>query len=146
MEQRPQRGNIVRVRTRQYLVEEVVAPPDPRDQTLVRLSCLDDDSQGTPLEVLWERELDPLVVSAEQWDRLGSKGFDPQRRFWAYLNALRWNCVTSTEPKLFQAPYRAGIEVQAYQLEPLRLCRCGEVAAISDGRRRRRLGTSPLDS
>ena len=28
--------------------------------------------------------------------------------------------MTSTNPKLFQAPYRAGIEVKAYQLEPLR--------------------------
>ena len=33
---------------------------------------------------------------------------------------LRWNTVTSTNPQLFQAPYRAGIRVDAYQLEPLR--------------------------
>jgi hypothetical protein len=29
-------------------------------------------------------------------------------------------CPASTDAKLFQAPYRAGIEVKAYQLEPLR--------------------------
>ncbi len=119
-EARPEPGNLVRVRTRQYLVEEVTIPPDPRDQTLVRLSCLDDDAQGTVLEVLWERELDAKVMGAAQWDKLGTRGFDPARRFWAYLNTLRWNCVTSTDPRLFQAPYRAGIEVQAFQLEPLR--------------------------
>jgi SNF2 family DNA or RNA helicase len=36
------------------------------------------------------------------------------------LNTLRWNCVTSTDPRLFQSPFRAGIRLDAYQLEPLR--------------------------
>ncbi len=49
-----------------------------------------------------------------------SKGFDNPRYFSAYFHTLRWNCVTSTDPRLFQSPYRAGIEVNAYQLEPLR--------------------------
>ncbi len=40
--------------------------------------------------------------------------------FGSYLNTLRWNCVTSTDPGLFQAPLRAGIDVKPYQLEPLR--------------------------
>ena len=38
----------------------------------------------------------------------------------AYLNTLRWNCVTSTNPRLLQSPFRAGIRLDAYQLEPLR--------------------------
>jgi SNF2 family DNA or RNA helicase len=33
---------------------------------------------------------------------------------------LQWNCVTSTDPTLFQSPFRAGIRIDAYQLEPLR--------------------------
>src|ERR1019366_8411994 len=45
---------------------------------------------------------------------------DPPRKFAAYLHALRWGCVTSTDPTLFQAPLRAGIVPNAYQLEPLR--------------------------
>jgi len=36
------------------------------------------------------------------------------------LNTLRWNCVTATDPRLFQSPFRAGIRLEAYQLEPLR--------------------------
>jgi SNF2 family DNA or RNA helicase len=36
------------------------------------------------------------------------------------LNTLRWNCVISTDPKLLQSPFRAGIRLDAYQLEPLR--------------------------
>jgi hypothetical protein len=46
--------------------------------------------------------------------------FDLPRHFAAYYRTLRWNTVTSTDPKLFQAPYRAGIRIDAYQLEPLR--------------------------
>src|SRR5439155_4954924 len=33
---------------------------------------------------------------------------------------LRWNAVTSADPRLFQSPFRAGIRLDAYQLEPLR--------------------------
>jgi SNF2 family DNA or RNA helicase len=36
------------------------------------------------------------------------------------LHTLRWNCVTATDPNLFQAPFRAGIKIDAYQMEPLR--------------------------
>lgn len=115
----PAPGEIVRVRQRQYLVEDVQPPPSNGEATLVAMSCLDDDAQGEALEVLWEHEIDTEVVRAS-WDRLGRRPFDTPARFAAYLHALRWNCVTATSPRLFQAPWRAGIEVMAYQLEPLR--------------------------
>ncbi|MEH2273807.1 MAG: DISARM system SNF2-like helicase DrmD [Nostoc sp.] len=113
-------GQIVRVRSRQYLVEDVVAKPLVKEDTLVCLSCLEDDALGEQLEVLWEREVDAKVISKTSWESIANRGFDNPRLFSAYLHTLRWNCVTSTDPKLFQAPYRAGIEVKAYQLEPLR--------------------------
>lgn len=116
----PQPGQVVRVRQRQYLVEEAVPPVVPTDSTLVRLSCLDDDAQGQPLEVLWEREVDPELITGEGWDHLAVRGFDPPKIFAAYLHTLRWNCVTATDPRLFQAPFRAGIRIEPYQLEPLR--------------------------
>jgi superfamily II DNA or RNA helicase len=115
----PAPGEIVRVRQRQYLVEDVQPSPGPSGATLVAMSCLDDDAQGEALEVLWEHEIDTEVVRGS-WDRLGRRGLDAPARFAAYLHALRWNCVTATNPRLFQAPWRAGIEVTAYQLEPLR--------------------------
>ena len=40
--------------------------------------------------------------------------------FSAFIHTLRWNCVTATDPRIFQAPFRAGIRLDAYQLEPLR--------------------------
>ncbi|MDP1571933.1 MAG: DISARM system SNF2-like helicase DrmD [Vicinamibacterales bacterium] len=116
----PTPGEIVRVRSRRYLVEGVTPAPAPEDQTLVRLSCLEDDAEGEELEVLWEREVDAQRVSEADWSRLAQGQFDLPRHFAAYYRTLRWNTVTSTDPKLFQAPYRAGIRIDAYQLEPLR--------------------------
>ena len=59
-------------------------------------------------------------MTAEDWAAIASRGFDPPKRFAAYLNTLRWNCVTSTDAKLFQSPFRARIRLDPYQLEPLR--------------------------
>jgi len=86
-----------------------MAAPRAGDSSLVRLSCVDDDAQGQPLEVLWERELDREVVTGESWDAIAKRQFDRPNLFAAYLNTLRWNCVTSTDPRLFQSPFRAGI-------------------------------------
>ena len=117
----PAPGDIVRVRARQHLVEAVEPPPNPGDATVVRLACLEDDAQGDRLAVLWEREVDALRLGDADWGRVARRGFDAPRLFSAYLSTLRWGNVTATDPRLFQAPYRAGIEVKAYQLEPLRL-------------------------
>lgn len=84
------------------------------------MACLDDDAQGQPLEVVWDLELDTQVLGQEVWKTIGAKGFDNPRYFAAYIHTLRWNCVTATDPKLFQSPFRAGIRIDAYQLEPLR--------------------------
>jgi hypothetical protein len=93
-------GCLVRVRSRQYLVEEVVPPPAPHDCTLVGLSCLEDDAQGDALEVLWENELDSQILDGANWQAIASRGFDAPRLFSAYLHTLRWNCVTSTNKHL----------------------------------------------
>lgn len=115
---KPTKGQLVRLRTRCYLVEDV--DTSTLAGTIVRGVCLDDDAQGQQLEVIRELELDAEILAADAWQSVGSKGFDPPRLFSAYLHALRWNCVTATDPKLFQSPFRAGIRVDAYQLEPLR--------------------------
>src|SRR4051812_31556189 len=93
----PVAGQIVGVRQRLYLVEHSAPPVNSGDSTLVQLSCVDDDAQGQPLEVLWERELDGRILTAEDWESISKRGFDPPERFAAYLNTLRWNCVTSTD-------------------------------------------------
>src|SRR6266849_3988624 len=116
----PKPGEVVRVRSRRYLVEEVEAALTPGDQTLVRLSCLEDDAEGEEIQVLWEKEVDAQRINEADWSRLAGGEFDQPQLFGAYYHTLRWNSVTSTDPKLFQAPYRAGIRIDAYQVEPLR--------------------------
>ena len=116
----PVAGQIARVRQRLYLVECTTTGLSAADSALVSLSCVDDDAQGQPLEVLWEREIDTEILTGEAWEAIAKRGFDQAKLFSAYLNTLRWNCVTSTDPRLFQSPFRAGIKLDAYQLEPLR--------------------------
>jgi hypothetical protein len=79
----------------------------------IRLSCADDDAQGNRLEVIWDYELDRLILEEEGWSDLASKGFDQPRQFAAFLHTLRWNCISATEPNLFHAPFRAGIKIDA---------------------------------
>src|ERR1700688_4986993 len=116
----PEVGQIVRVRQRLYLVEGLVARPRPQDSTLVELSCIEDDAQGQALQVLWNAEVDARQLTGEEWAAISKQGFDPPSYFAAYYNCLRWNCVSSTDASLLQAPFRAGIRLDAYQLEPLR--------------------------
>ena len=118
-ERPPRVGELVEVRSRRWLVEAVedVAPPaSPR----VSLACADDDAQGQTLEVYWDFEIDRRILEQEAWSSIGARGFDSPRHFSAFLHTLRWNCVTATDPNLFQSPFRAGIRIDAYQMEPLR--------------------------
>ena len=119
-ERAPEVGELVQIRSRRWLVEEVVAPEIPGRSPFVRLACADDDAQGQSLEVFWDYELDRRILEEEGWRDLGEKGFDPPRRFGAFLHTLRWNCITATDPNLLQSPFRAGIKIDAYQMEPLR--------------------------
>jgi hypothetical protein len=119
-ERLPEPGELVQVRSRRWLVEEVVAPSVPGHSAIVKLACADDDAQGQALDVFWGHEPDRLILEEEGWGNLAALGFDPPRTFAAFLHTLRWNCVTATDPNLFQSPFRAGIKIDAYQMEPLR--------------------------
>ena len=101
----PECGSFVRVRQRRWLVEQC----EPFDTlTSLDLACVEDDAQGERLRVIWEAEPDARVVHDERTAKPARRP-DPPERFAAYLHALRWGCVTSTDPTLFQAPLRAGI-------------------------------------
>lgn len=100
----PAVGDLVRVRSRRWLVEEVVDPGVAGQSTWVRLACADDDAQGQSLDVFWDYELDRRILEEESWQDLAARGFDVPRQFAAFLHTLRWNCVTATDPNLFQSP------------------------------------------
>lgn len=116
----PTPGAFARTRHRHWLVEDVIFGETPYQADLVSLSCIDDDAPGERLTVLWQNEPDAELIGSDHWAKVGARQFDPAERFSAYLHTLRWNCVTATDPGLLQAPFRAGIKLEAYQLEPLR--------------------------
>ena len=119
-ERPPEVGELVQVRSRRWLVEEVTPSETPGQSALVTLACADDDAQGQALRVWWDYEIDRRILEEEGWEHLAEKGFDDPRRFAAFLHTLRWHCVTATDSNLFQSPFRAGIRIDAYQMEPLR--------------------------
>lgn len=99
----------------------MIPSPTPGQTALVRLACADDDAQGEMLEVYWDYEIDRRILKEEGWQDLATKGFDAPNQFAAFLHTMRWNCITATDPSLFQSPFRAGIKIDAYQMEPLRM-------------------------
>jgi superfamily II DNA or RNA helicase len=116
----PRIGTLARVRQRLYLVESVRPPVEPGESALVSLACVEDDAQGQTLDVLWDIETDARAYESDRWHGLGAREFDDPSLFAAYVNTLRWNCVTATDATLLQSPFRAGIRIEDYQLEPLR--------------------------
>jgi len=111
-------GTLVHIRQRTFLVEDVRTAPGA--SAVVSLACIDDDAQGYHLDVIWDAEVDARILPSGKSAIRPNPTADDPKTFAAYLHALRWGCVTSTDPTLFQAPLRAGIVPKSYQLEPLR--------------------------
>jgi hypothetical protein len=115
----PTIGDFVSLRLRHWLVEGADPPRLSGDAKRVSLRCIDDDASGQELEVLWECELDARVIDSGDFAHLGERGFDPAADFAAHMRAVRWSAVSAANKHLLQAPFRAGIKLEAYQLEPL---------------------------
>jgi superfamily II DNA or RNA helicase len=122
----PQSGQLVEVRSRHFVVTDVRPsnlPPDVlggddlRRHHLVGLSSIEDDALGEELVVLWEVEPGAKVFERSALPK--PDGFDEPGRLDAFLHAVRWGTVSSADRELLQAPFRSGIEIEDYQLEPL---------------------------
>jgi ERCC4-related helicase len=111
-------GDFVEVRGRRWLVESI--DDVPRDLTTARLSCIDDDAQGEQIEVLWDAEVAPKILDEDTWSSVGRGAPDSPEVLAAHLRAVRWRTATAADRDLLQAPFRAGIRLDAYQLLPLR--------------------------
>ena len=59
-------GQLVQVRSRHWLVEEVTPPSQAGGSSRVSLACADDDNQGQSLTVLWDYELDRQILDEEE--------------------------------------------------------------------------------
>jgi hypothetical protein len=122
----PDPGQLVEVRQRSFVVSEVsrsAAPPDllrpglDGHQHLVTLSSVEDDAYGEELRVVWE--LEPGARIHEKSALPEPTGFDEPRRLDAFLDAVRWGAVSSADVRALQSPFRSGIDIEDYQLDPV---------------------------
>ena len=78
---------------------------------------MEDEGLGEELSVIWE--LEPGVACLEKAQLPALKDFDAPRVFDAFLDAVTWGAVSSADDKALQAPFRSGVEVEDYQLDPV---------------------------
>ena len=122
----PEQGQLVNVRQRQWVVSEVaksnlsagpLQPLDGQPQHLVTLSSVEDDGLGEELQVIWEIEPGAKVI--EKVALPEPTGFDPPDKLDAFLDAVRWGAASTADVKNIQAPFRSGIDIEDYQLDPV---------------------------
>ncbi len=108
---------LVAVRGQKWVVSQV----EPAGQaTLVSLQSVEDGRFGETLEVIWELEPGRRVLPTGSLPEVSATaGFDPPERLAAFLDAVRWSAVTSADVRLLQAPFRSGVTIEDYQLEPV---------------------------
>ena len=111
-------GSFVELRGRPWLVEALRG--DETDLQTHSLSCISDDALGERLEVLWDAEIGAIVLDEDGWRNVGSGLPDSPEVLAAHLRTIRWRSATAADRDLLQAPFRAGIRLDAYQLLPLR--------------------------
>ncbi len=126
----PEQGQIVNVRGATWAVAEVITqglPRSPADEGepglthVVQLQSLEEDRLGQELAVVWELEVGQTVAPDQGLpETISPDGFDDPNTLAAFVDAVRWGAVTSADGNSFQAPFRSGANVEAYQLEPLR--------------------------
>src|SRR6266849_2012978 len=114
---RPEVGSFLSLRGREWLVQDIDAATQPH---VVRLACVSDDAQGESAEIILDAEVGAALIDTDQWSAIGKNGTDSASVFAAFLRTLKWKSATAAERDLFQAPFRAGIRLDSYQLLPLR--------------------------
>ena len=126
----PEAGQVVEARGSTWAVASVRAqglPRSPADDAMAQLShvvdlqSLDEDRLDETLSVVWELEVGHTVSLAQGLpERMQPSAFDDPVTLAGFVDALRWGAVTSADPNRYQAPFWSGVNVEAYQLEPLR--------------------------
>ncbi|MFD0772461.1 DISARM system SNF2-like helicase DrmD [Streptomonospora algeriensis] len=123
----PEEGQLVTVRNRTWVVSGVrggsIASSDPyaataRPQHVVSLVSIEDDAAEDRIDVLWELEPGTEVHEGNALPD-PARGFDEPAELDAFLHAVRWGAIASADTTALQAPFRSGIEIEEYQLEPV---------------------------
>lgn len=123
----PEIGQLVRVRGRHWVVAEVRRGSHDVDvlgdayqvQHLVELTSVDDDGLGDELKVVWEVEPDVRILERETLPEPHPERFDDPARLDAFLDAVRWGAISAAGSQALQAPFRSGITIEDYQLDPV---------------------------
>ena len=105
---------MARFRQRTYLVDdEIVNRKWSVDGRLVRPSCEADDYSDHPPEVLWEKKLDPVIVTGEARESVAQKGFDDSRLFTTHLYKSKRNFGSARALGLIQPSLPTGIRLDS---------------------------------
>ncbi|MBK8129603.1 MAG: DEAD/DEAH box helicase family protein [bacterium] len=122
----PEPGQLVVVRQRRFVVSEVNSGSTSgvlkeslinAFTHLVTLSSVEDDALGEQLQVVWELESGTHVFAKSDLPK--PNAFDNGLYMKAFLNAVRWGTVSSADASTLQSPFRSGIEIEDYQLDPV---------------------------
>lgn len=114
----PEPGQLVEVRRRQWVVAEVSASKlGSVQQNAITLSSIDEDALGEELQVIWEIEPGAHVI--ERAGLPAITGQDDSNTLEAFLDAVRWGAATNADRSFLQAPFRSGVSLQDFQLDPL---------------------------
>lgn len=115
---RPEPGQLVEVRRRQWVVIDVVSSKlESASQSCVKLSSIDEDGLGEELEVIWE--IEPGAQIVERAGLPSITGQDDSAKLDAFLDAVRWGAATNADRGFLQAPFRSGVSIEDFQLDPL---------------------------
>ncbi len=117
----PEAGQLVEVRRRQWVVADTQSSPTGTDhstsQNFVTLSSIDEDSLGEQIEVIWE--IEPGAHIIERAGLPSISGRDDTETLEAFLDAVRWGAATNADRGFLQAPFRSGVSIEDFQLDPL---------------------------
>lgn len=122
----PEPGQIVKVRERNYVVTNIEKSKVPKDrltvlssntQHLLTLSSIEEDALSEEIQVIWE--IEPGTSVFEKIELPEPTGFDDPTTFNSFLNSVRWGAISQADSSNLQSPFRSGIAIEDYQLEPL---------------------------
>ncbi|MDO4905795.1 MAG: DISARM system SNF2-like helicase DrmD [Lautropia sp.] len=115
----PEPGQLVEVRRRHWVVADVDASGLNAEspQHILTLSSIDEDGLGEELEVVWE--IEPGAQIIERAGLPSVTGQDDSAMLDAFLDAVRWGAATNADRGFLQAPFRSGVSIEDFQLDPL---------------------------
>lgn len=117
----PEPGQLVEARRRQWVVADVVASEAigfaGRPQHLLTLASIDDDALGEEVQIVWEIEPGAHIIERAGLPTITGK--DDTEELEAFLDAVRWGAATNADRGFLQAPFRSGVSIEDFQLDPM---------------------------